>query len=179
MLTAFLVSPIPHPPQTFCRYLSQAVIVASITVLFAATTTAPYETSPIPGITGCYQPSGTVELFLPFVLLFALEFGLISLTLVRAIQSWRRTNNRLFVVLLKHNIFYYACGLLFSAANILMSLLLNYAYNFMFEDFQLIILAILATRMHLHLWHVDRYIHDTDAFMHIPLSDVSSVDHAM
>jgi hypothetical protein len=122
------------------------------------------EISPIPGITGCYQSSGSVELFLPFVLLFALEFGktprsfiytqssvdqnlpgLLSLTLIRVIHSWRATNNCLFVVLLKHNIFYYACGLfesahthavrfsmlivlvskVFSAANILMSLLLH------------------------------------------------------
>ncbi|KAG2124610.1 hypothetical protein DEU56DRAFT_593546 [Suillus clintonianus] len=151
-----------------------AVVVTSITVLFAATTTAPYVTSPIPGITGCYLSSASIELFVPFVLLLAFELGLISLTLIRAIQSWQTTNNRLFAVLLKHNIFYYACGLFFSAANVFMGLLLHYSYNVMFEDFQLIILAILATRMHLHLWHVDRHIHGSDALMLIPLSDVSS-----
>ncbi|KAG1729020.1 hypothetical protein EDB19DRAFT_133528 [Suillus lakei] len=91
------------------------VIVASISVLFAATTTAPYETSPIPGITGCYQSSNSVELFVPFVLLMAFELGLISLTLIRAMQSWRTTNSRLYIALLKHNVFYYACGLFFSA----------------------------------------------------------------
>ncbi|KAG2743801.1 hypothetical protein P692DRAFT_20838087, partial [Suillus brevipes Sb2] len=150
-----------------------AVVVAFGSILFSAKTTAPYETSPIPGITGCYQSSGSVELFLPFVLLFALEFGLLSLTLIRVIYSWRTTNNCLFVVLLKHNIFYYACGLFFSAANILMSLLLHDAYNVMFEDVQIVILAILATSMHLRLWHIDRHIHDSDGLMHIPLSDAS------
>ncbi|KAG1842783.1 hypothetical protein DFJ58DRAFT_805837 [Suillus subalutaceus] len=40
------------------------------------------------------------------------------------------------------------------------------------QDFQLIILAILATRMHLHLWHVDRQIHGCDALMLILLTDV-------
>lgn len=69
----------------------------------------------------------------------------------------------------------------------------QYAYNAMFQEyvpqtmlhiptnkpppqcsFQLIILAILATRMHLHLWHVDRQIHSS-AVMLIPLTDVSSV----
>ncbi|KAG0701930.1 hypothetical protein DFH29DRAFT_1079830 [Suillus ampliporus] len=97
-----------------------------------------------------------------------------SLMLLRAIQSWRTANNHLYDVLLKHNIFYYACGLFFSVANVFMSLLLQYAYNAMFQDFQVIILTILATRMHLHLWHVDRQIHGSDALIHIPLSDVSS-----
>ncbi|KIK41341.1 hypothetical protein CY34DRAFT_213553 [Suillus luteus UH-Slu-Lm8-n1] len=112
-----------------------AVVVAFGSILFSAKTIALYETSPIPGITGCYQSSGSVELFLPFVLLFALEFGLLSLTLTRVVHSWRSTNNCLFVVLVKHNIFYYACGLLFSAANILISLLLHDAYNSMFEEY--------------------------------------------
>ncbi|KAG1810981.1 uncharacterized protein BJ212DRAFT_1377335, partial [Suillus subaureus] len=32
------------------------------------------------------------------------------LTLIRAIQSWRINPSRLYVVLVKHNIFYYTCG---------------------------------------------------------------------
>lgn len=151
-----------------------AVIVACVGVLFAATANAPFETSPIPGITGCYQSTGSDELFLPFVLLFALELGLVSLTLVRAIQSWRVARNHLYDILLRHNIFYYACGLFFSVGNVLASLLLQYAYSGMLQDFQLIVLAILATRMHLHLWHVDRQIHGSDAVMLIPLTDMSS-----
>ncbi|KAG1895662.1 uncharacterized protein F5891DRAFT_656230 [Suillus fuscotomentosus] len=89
-----------------------AVIVASVGVLFSATANAPFETSAISSITGCYQSTGSDELFVPFVLLFALELGLISLTLVRAIQSWRTARTPLYDVLLKHNIFYYVCGLL-------------------------------------------------------------------
>jgi len=37
--------------------------------------------------------------------------GLMILTLIRAIQSWRTNTNRLFVVLVNHSISYYACGL--------------------------------------------------------------------
>jgi hypothetical protein len=37
-------------------------------------------------------------------------------------------------------------------------------------SFQIIILAILATRMHLHLWHADQTLHDSDAVMLIPLT---------
>jgi hypothetical protein len=43
-------------------------------------------------------------------------------------------------------------------------------------SFQVIILAILATRMHLHLWHSERRIHDS-ALSVIPLSDVSFAGH--
>ncbi|KAG2124601.1 hypothetical protein DEU56DRAFT_593232 [Suillus clintonianus] len=151
-----------------------AVIVTSASIFFVPTTSATYETIPIPGITGCYQPSSSLETFVPFILLFVLELGLISLTLICAIQSWRTTNNRLYVVLLKHSIFYYACGLLFSGVNVLMGLLLYDAYSIMFEDFQIFILAILATRMHLHLWHVSRNLHDPDIQSFIPLTDMSS-----
>ncbi|KAG1719457.1 hypothetical protein EDB19DRAFT_1784544 [Suillus lakei] len=37
--------------------------------------------------------------------------GLVSLTLIRVIQSWRTAKGHLHAVLEKHNILYYACGL--------------------------------------------------------------------
>lgn len=147
--------------------------IASVGLFFGLSGTVPFKTSPIPGITGCYRPSGGIGFFVPFVLLSVLELGLISLTLVRALQTWRTTNTRLFTVLLKHNIFYYACGLFCSVVNILTSLLLHHAYNAMFQDFQFIILAILATHMHLYLWHMDRHLHGSDALTLIPLSEIS------
>src|SRR6267154_896636 len=48
-------------------------------------------------------------------------------------------------------------------------------YHTLVYSFQLIILAILATRMHLHLWHADRHLHRSDALMIYHMSDVSSV----
>jgi hypothetical protein len=38
-------------------------------------------------------------------------------------------------------------------------------------SFQLIILAILATRMHLYLWHTERYLRSPDAIV-IPLTEL-------
>jgi hypothetical protein len=52
-------------------------------------------------------------------------------------------------------------------------LLFHYGYQAMFQDFQFIVLAILATRMHLHLWHTDRQAHASGALVFIPLSDIS------
>jgi len=157
-----------------------AIIISSVCVLFATTVNVPYEVSAIPGITGCYQGEGSFTIFIPFLLLFVFELGLLCLTFIRAIQTWRATSNALYVILTKHNIFYYACGLFFSALNIFVSLLLKsqYDYNSLFQNFQLIILAILATRMHLHLWHVDRYLHGSDGLMLIPLSEMSSAGTA-
>ncbi|KAG1831260.1 hypothetical protein EV424DRAFT_1641213 [Suillus variegatus] len=154
----------------------QAVIVGSMVALFTATATAPFETSAIPGITGCYQSSGSARLFVPFLLLFGLELMLISLTLTCAIRNWRTNNGSLYVVILKHNVLYYACGLFFSTVNVLTSLLLDYAYSGMFQDFQFIIHAILATRMHLHLWHAD-YNRDCNASDLISLSQLVLAPH--
>ncbi|KAG1857929.1 hypothetical protein C8R48DRAFT_271093 [Suillus tomentosus] len=153
-----------------------AVIVGSMAALFTATATAPFETSAIPGITGCYQSSGSARLFVPFLLLFGLELMLISLTLTCAIRNWRTNNSSLYVVILKHNVLYYACGLFFSTVNVLTSLLLDYAYSGMFQDFQFIIHAILATRMHLHLWHAD-HNRDCNASDLISLSQLAPTPH--
>ncbi|KAG1729050.1 hypothetical protein EDB19DRAFT_1744979 [Suillus lakei] len=98
------------------------------------------------------------------------------LTLIPAVQNWRMTNGRLYFSLTKHNIFYYTCGLSFSVANIFTSLLLHYAYHAMLHDFQSIVLAILATRMHRHLWQVNRRARGSSALVHISMSENSSVD---
>ncbi|KAG1814149.1 hypothetical protein EV424DRAFT_1557424 [Suillus variegatus] len=163
--------------------VSIAFVASSISISFAATATAPFATSHIPGIAGCYQVTSSVQLFIPFLLYFALALGLMALTLIRAIKSWQTTNGHLYVILLKHNISYYACGLLFSVTNIFTSLLLHvrksptclydravnivmhiqYAYHAMLHDLQFIVLAILATSMHRHLWQMDLHTHVSDA----------------
>lgn len=154
-----------------------AFLIASVSIAFAITVPATYATSTIPGITGCYQSSTSFRLFIPFLLLCAFELGLMILTLLRAIQSWRMTNSRLYIVLLKHNIFFYACGLVFSVANIFTSLLLPYSYHSMLHDFQFIILAILATRMHQHLWQMSQRAHGSGTLTDIPMSDMLPAEH--
>ncbi|KAG1814807.1 hypothetical protein EV424DRAFT_1541294 [Suillus variegatus] len=95
------------------------------------------------------------------------------LTFIRAIQSWRTNPNHLYTILVNRNLSYYACGLLFSAANIFTSLLFHDAYQTILDGFQFMILAILATRMHLYLWQVNRQTHGSGDFMHVPMSDLS------
>jgi hypothetical protein len=81
-------------------------------------------------------------------------------------------------MLVKHNIFYYACALLFSAVNVLLPILLSNMY-FVYsslESFQIFILAILATRMHLHLWHTERHVDGSEALVCISVSDMPPID---
>ncbi|KAG2137027.1 hypothetical protein DEU56DRAFT_901470 [Suillus clintonianus] len=149
-----------------------AIVVVSLGTRFISTSYI--MTSTILGFTGCYRISSSIQFFMPFLLFFVFELGLVSLTLIRAIQSWRLANGPLYVVLIKHNIFYYACGLLLSAVNVLMPVLSsNSAYHTLLEDLQFFLLAILATRMHMHLWQVDRHVHGSDALVWVSVSDTS------
>ncbi|KAG1846011.1 hypothetical protein F4604DRAFT_190051, partial [Suillus subluteus] len=152
-------------------------IGASMGIAFTTTAPAAYAVSAIPGITGCYQSSTNFRLFIPFILLSAFELGLMTLTLIRAIQDWRTNPGRLYVVLVQHNIFYYTCGFLLSVANIFTSLLLHYSYHGILDDFQFVILAILATHMHRHLWQMKRQTCRSDASMQIPLSEMTPVEY--
>ncbi|KAG1883967.1 hypothetical protein F4604DRAFT_1919774 [Suillus subluteus] len=149
---------------------------ASIGIAFATIAPAVMATSAIPGITGCYRSSSNLPLLAPILLLSVFELGLMILTLIRAIQSWRVNSSRLYVVLVNHNIFYYACGLLFSVTNIFTLLLLQYSYHTLLYDLQFMILAILATRMHLHLWQMNQHAHCSSAIVRIPMFDISSVN---
>ncbi|KAG2032728.1 hypothetical protein BDR03DRAFT_926398 [Suillus americanus] len=150
------------------------LIIASINVAFTTIAVSHVTTSVVPGIRGCYRTSRGIQLSMPFLFLFIFELGLVSLTLICAIQNWRTVNGPLYTVLVKHNIFYYACGLLLAAMNVLMPLLYSqYAIHSVFENLQFYVLAILATRMHLHLWDVGQNLHTRgcDALI-IALSDM-------
>ncbi|KAG1814125.1 hypothetical protein EV424DRAFT_35377 [Suillus variegatus] len=156
-------------------------LVASFSIVFATGIPAAYTTSAIPGITGCYENSTSFQCFIAFLLFSVFELGLMVLTLIRAMQNWRINSGGLYVVLVNHNISYYACGLLFSVTNIIItSLFLHYySYQTILYGVQCIMLAILATRMHLHLWQVNRHPHSfTSTLVHVPMSDISFANPA-
>ncbi|KAG2356335.1 hypothetical protein BDR07DRAFT_454399 [Suillus spraguei] len=160
---------------------SFAFLVVSLITSITYIGPAAYATSLIPGVTDCYQNPTHSGFFVTFILLAVFELGLMILTLMRAIQSWRLSSSHLYVVLVKHNIFYYACGLLLSVVNIFTSVFLEYSsYRNMLYVFEIVILAILATRMHLHLWQTNQraYAYDSGDPVHITMSDMSSMNFA-
>ncbi|KAG1895657.1 uncharacterized protein F5891DRAFT_1193989 [Suillus fuscotomentosus] len=158
-----------------------AVITISAGLRFTALALSYVATSVIPGITGCYLSLGGVWYSMSFVLLLISQSGLFSLTLIHVIQSWRTAKGHLYSILVKHNMFYYACGLLLSAMNVLIPLLFSdvrqsrnilqydraidvtHAQSLFhsFEDLEVCVLAIIATRMHLHLWHDDQHVNSS------------------
>ncbi|KAG1816215.1 hypothetical protein EV424DRAFT_1348293 [Suillus variegatus] len=111
------------------------MVVTSVGIRFTIIATSNITASTIPGIQGCsWSPSGVLYLML-FIFLFVFQLGLVFLTLIHVIQSWRSSKGHLYAVLVKHNIFYYACGLLFSAINVIMPVLFpNSAYYIVLEE---------------------------------------------
>ncbi|KAG1794587.1 uncharacterized protein HD556DRAFT_1527034 [Suillus plorans] len=198
MLSTFFVSSQSnHHTQASGRCISQIVLATAFSIAFTTGVPAAYATSGVPGITGCYQSSTSFQYFIPFLLLSVFELGLMVLTLIRAIQNWRINSSRLYVALVNHNISYYACSFrelthvravflysstitvfpeVLSLTNVFASLLLQYSYQNILYDFEFMTLAILATRMHLHLWQTDQRAHGSGTLMHIPMSDVPSVN---
>ncbi|KAG2743810.1 hypothetical protein P692DRAFT_20955656 [Suillus brevipes Sb2] len=147
-------------------------LVASISIAFTTTVPAAYATNAI--ITGCYQSTSSSMLFVSFLLFSVFQLGLLILTLIRAIQSWRNHPSRLYVILVNHNTFYYVWSLLFSVTNIFTSLLLQSSYFAMLHYFQFTILAILATRLHLHLWRMNQHAYGSTsrALARTSMSDI-------
>ncbi|KAG1895636.1 uncharacterized protein F5891DRAFT_655300 [Suillus fuscotomentosus] len=150
-------------------------LVGSVSIIVDTTVSAAYVTIPILGITGCYQSSTSDQIFIPFVLFSVFGLGLMILTLIRAIYSWRRNTSRLYIVLMNHNILYYACVFLFSVMNIFTSLLLQDSYQTVLDGVQFLALATVATRMHIHLWQTNQHLRGSSGLVHIPLSDMSYV----
>ncbi|KAG2114281.1 uncharacterized protein F5147DRAFT_786824 [Suillus discolor] len=184
ILLVAILSTFCHPPALSSPLASpQHVLVLTFSLAFHDDSNILFPftdaTSAIPGITGCYRNSAGFQYFIAFLLLSVFELGLMVLTLIRAIQNWRMNPSRLYVALVNHNISYYACGFLLSATNIFASLLLQDSYQTFFFNFQFIMLAILATRMHLHLWQVNQHPHgSTSNLVHVPMSDISFANPA-
>jgi hypothetical protein len=59
---------------------------------------------------------------------------------------------------------------------ILLRILINNTQTY---SFQVMIVAILATRMHLYLWQMNRYPYRSGALVRIPISDASSAHFTM
>ncbi|KAG1718230.1 hypothetical protein EDB19DRAFT_1921045 [Suillus lakei] len=155
-----------------------ATIVAFSGICFSAIATSHVTTSAVPGITGCYRSSTSFQFFMPFVLLFVFQLGLVTLTLIRVVQSWRSAKGHLHAVL-SSSVMAIVSQVL-SAVNVLAPVLFSDpAYYSLLEDLQAFILAILATRMHLNLWHIDRHVHGSEILVCISMSDMSSADRTV
>ncbi|KAG1801863.1 hypothetical protein EV424DRAFT_396561 [Suillus variegatus] len=85
-----------------------AITVSFIGFWFA---TSDATTSTISGTVGCSWNMRIIYFSMPFLPSFVFALGLFFLALIRAIQSWRTARGHLGAILVKHNMFYYACSL--------------------------------------------------------------------
>ncbi|EIW86180.1 hypothetical protein CONPUDRAFT_160999 [Coniophora puteana RWD-64-598 SS2] len=115
---------------------------------------------PRSSVTGCAIVTSRVSLALTYSFLIALEMELITLNAMRGIRVRRETRARLIEVLVRHNVLYYVCGLVFTITNVIMGVVENYGDVEIFQDLQIYIHAILSTRMHRMLWFNSE--HDSD-----------------
>ncbi|KAG1809138.1 uncharacterized protein BJ212DRAFT_1484642 [Suillus subaureus] len=68
-----------------------------------------------------------------------------------------------------------------STVNVLVPLLLlsDFLSYFLPEGLEVFILAILATRMHLHLWHMDQHVDGSDIVVWVSMSHTSPADRTV
>ncbi|KAG1788746.1 uncharacterized protein HD556DRAFT_1447594 [Suillus plorans] len=127
----------------------------------------------VPDISTCqpFQTAKTPGLLAAFLMLLMLEFVLVVFTTIRAAKNYRSTPIPLLTRLLAHHIFYYGCGLLFSTINVLCLALFEYENAAVFFSPQIIMHAILATRMHYQLWESEN-VRKSDQSEEHPMSSL-------
>ncbi|KAG1834644.1 hypothetical protein DFJ58DRAFT_917973 [Suillus subalutaceus] len=119
--------------------------------------------SPIPKVTSCYDGTRGHIIILAYALLVVAEIEILSLMLYHSWKYYRQHGNDmpLVRVLVKHNIFYFACGLVFSTAVVVVVVILPASYIDAVPELQFVIHGILATRMHRELYNTAHPIEET------------------
>ncbi|KAG2347998.1 hypothetical protein BDR05DRAFT_957629 [Suillus weaverae] len=112
----------------------------------------------IPGTSGILDAETSTQIFVAFGLLAIAELQTLLLLLYRAIKwrSIRGTNNCLIRGLMKDNLLYCCCGIVFSLSVILTTIFLPFPVGHLVAECQVVVQALLVTRMHRSFWRTDR-----------------------
>ncbi|KAG2035813.1 hypothetical protein BDR03DRAFT_961627 [Suillus americanus] len=128
--------------------------------------------SPIPKVASCYDSKQSRIIIVAYVLLVIAEIEILSFMLYHSWKLYREHGNDmpLVRVLVRHNIFYFACGLVFSTAAVVAVVTLPASYVDAVSDLQFVIHGILSTRMHRELYNTAHYTEETSTgTMPLPL----------
>ncbi|KAG1807841.1 uncharacterized protein BJ212DRAFT_728278 [Suillus subaureus] len=122
---------------------------------------------------GCYSHTSVSPMFIlaPYILLLLLEIEIVGLTFYRMIRYYRATRCRLLTLMAQYSVGYILAGLLFTATNIVTICFVPGDYGPALEASQIVAQALLATRMQLDLWKLDRHSPTT-----APTSDFTEYD---
>ncbi|KAG0703617.1 hypothetical protein DFH29DRAFT_429385 [Suillus ampliporus] len=109
--------------------------------------------SPIPQVASCYSNRDGRILIIAYMLLIIGELEILSFTLYRSWRLYREIGNELPLVriLIRHNVSYFACGLFFSVMAPAAIYTLPGSYGDVASDLQVVMHAILVTRIHREL----------------------------
>ncbi|KAG2343292.1 hypothetical protein BDR05DRAFT_963242 [Suillus weaverae] len=112
----------------------------------------------IPGISGYLDAETSSRIFVAFGLLATAELQTLLLLLYRAVKYHgnRGINNRLIRGLMKDNLLYCGCGFVFSLSVILTTFFLPFPVGHLVAECQVVVQALLVTRMHRNFWRTDR-----------------------
>ncbi|KAG1887381.1 hypothetical protein F4604DRAFT_1900253 [Suillus subluteus] len=121
--------------------------------------------SPIPKVASCYSSKQSHIVIVAYGLLVIVEIEILSFMLYQSWKLYREHGNDLPLVrvLVRHNMFYFACGLLFSTMAVVAAVALLASYADAVSDLQFVIHGILATRMHRELYNTAHHTEETSA----------------
>ncbi|KAG2145182.1 hypothetical protein DEU56DRAFT_789206 [Suillus clintonianus] len=102
---------------------------------------------------GCDLPANTQQpLVAGYILLVVLEIEVLVLSVYKALQLYRASRGTLLVLLVQHNVGYFAACLALNGLNMISAVGVETHDNAMMEVTQIILQALLATRMQIDLW---------------------------
>ncbi|KAG1733491.1 hypothetical protein EDB19DRAFT_2041182 [Suillus lakei] len=108
---------------------------------------------------GCYSQTAIPTNFIltPYILLLLLQIEITGLTFYKMIGYYRATRCRLLTLMAQYSVGYILGGLLFTVVNIVTICFVPGDYGPVLEASQIVAQGLLATRMQLDLWKLDRY----------------------
>lgn len=118
-----------------------------------------------PETLGCSKTGETSAVLYVYVLMVIAELEILCLTLYRAIAKYRRERGaNVLRVLIQHNIFYFACGVVSSVVLIVAIAIFPASYSDLASSMQITVHAALVTRMHRSLWSYNEDYAHADEF---------------
>ncbi|KAJ8595190.1 hypothetical protein M405DRAFT_929690 [Rhizopogon salebrosus TDB-379] len=119
--------------------------------------------SPIPEITSCYTSKTGHIVFVAYILLVIGETEILGFMLYHSWILYREHERiiHLVQILIRHNIFYFACGLFSSSLVVVILFTAPAKYYDVASDLQIVLHTILATRMHRELWRAATHQEDS------------------
>jgi hypothetical protein len=145
----------------FCNVVLFLVPVAVTLTLYNSSSAIMH--SPIPQVASCYDSMQSRIVIVAYGFLVIGEIEILSFMLFRSWKLYREHGNDLPLVrvLVRHNISYFACGLVFSTTAVVAVVAIPASYGDVASNLQFVIHGILATRMHRELYNTAHHTEET------------------